>query len=353
MRLVCPNCSAQYEVDAGVIPDEGRDVLCSNCGHAWFQLSARQLAAAAADEQSEAAPAGAADDAGGTSAGIPAPAPEAGAPAADADADASEPDEVAAAGATIAGAHTGDAGKQVSATGESAPEGSAAGAGLGDDLAEAATPVHPGAVDGPDGLPDAEEATAIEAAPPSRRVLDDDMLSVLREEAERETEARRAEGSAIEMQTELGLPEANAIHPTADDVGAATVRALRRHDEGHFGNEAEEDGGTEPPAPQNRKALLPDIEEINSTLTASTDRRDLPPLRDDADRQRSRSGFRAGFSVSLLVAVLLLLLYMSAPRLAQSLPGLAPALDRYVASVDAGRIWLDARLRDQGANGTN
>ncbi len=40
MRLVCPNCSAQYEIDAAMIPDEGRDVQCSNCGHTWFELPA-------------------------------------------------------------------------------------------------------------------------------------------------------------------------------------------------------------------------------------------------------------------------------------------------------------------------
>ena len=38
MRLICPNCDAEYEVDASAIPYDGRDVQCSNCGHAWFQL---------------------------------------------------------------------------------------------------------------------------------------------------------------------------------------------------------------------------------------------------------------------------------------------------------------------------
>ena len=37
MRIMCPNCDAEYEVDASAIPDIGRDVQCSNCGHAWFQ----------------------------------------------------------------------------------------------------------------------------------------------------------------------------------------------------------------------------------------------------------------------------------------------------------------------------
>lgn len=37
MRLVCPNCGAQYEVPIDVIPHDGRDVQCSSCAHTWFQ----------------------------------------------------------------------------------------------------------------------------------------------------------------------------------------------------------------------------------------------------------------------------------------------------------------------------
>ena len=37
MRLICPNCGAQYEVPEEVIPENGRDVQCSNCGDTWFQ----------------------------------------------------------------------------------------------------------------------------------------------------------------------------------------------------------------------------------------------------------------------------------------------------------------------------
>ncbi|WP_108860744.1 zinc-ribbon domain-containing protein [Ruegeria sp. Alg231-54] len=37
MRLTCPNCGAQYEVPDEVIPEEGRDVQCSNCEKTWFQ----------------------------------------------------------------------------------------------------------------------------------------------------------------------------------------------------------------------------------------------------------------------------------------------------------------------------
>jgi predicted Zn finger-like uncharacterized protein len=47
MRLICPNCDAEYEVDDGAIPLTGRDVQCSNCGHAWFQQHPAGATAAA------------------------------------------------------------------------------------------------------------------------------------------------------------------------------------------------------------------------------------------------------------------------------------------------------------------
>lgn len=37
MRLICPNCDAQYDVSDDAIPSGGRDVQCSNCKHTWFQ----------------------------------------------------------------------------------------------------------------------------------------------------------------------------------------------------------------------------------------------------------------------------------------------------------------------------
>lgn len=37
MRLICPNCGAQYDIANDAIPDGGRDVQCSSCAHTWFQ----------------------------------------------------------------------------------------------------------------------------------------------------------------------------------------------------------------------------------------------------------------------------------------------------------------------------
>ena len=37
MRLVCPNCKANYEIPHHAVPISGREVKCDSCGHSWFQ----------------------------------------------------------------------------------------------------------------------------------------------------------------------------------------------------------------------------------------------------------------------------------------------------------------------------
>ncbi len=37
MRLICPKCDAQYEIDSALLPEGGCEVECSSCGHIWFQ----------------------------------------------------------------------------------------------------------------------------------------------------------------------------------------------------------------------------------------------------------------------------------------------------------------------------
>jgi predicted Zn finger-like uncharacterized protein len=39
IRVVCPNCEANYEIPDDAIPDFGRDVQCANCGHTWHQMT--------------------------------------------------------------------------------------------------------------------------------------------------------------------------------------------------------------------------------------------------------------------------------------------------------------------------
>lgn len=37
MRLTCPACEAQYDIDEALIPAAGREVECAACGHSWHQ----------------------------------------------------------------------------------------------------------------------------------------------------------------------------------------------------------------------------------------------------------------------------------------------------------------------------
>lgn len=38
MRIICPNCTAAYDIPANAVPANGREVQCSRCTHAWYQL---------------------------------------------------------------------------------------------------------------------------------------------------------------------------------------------------------------------------------------------------------------------------------------------------------------------------
>ena len=264
MRLVCPNCDAEYEVDAAAIPDGGRDVQCSNCGHAWFQLSPDVEAELAAEE-----------------ALFDAPPPIA--------AVAEVPASVGA---------------------DPVPH------DMADDADESDPPPHP----------------ELEPAPePALRSIDESVLAVLREEAAREVEARKVEAPAVETQPELGLEQ------PAAGVGAVARRLARLKGEPEVVAK-----------PQTRREMLPEIEEINSTLRASSERRSGPSaaIAESMDDTGARkSGFRSGFVLMLVVAVALLAAYVMAPKLQQQFPAAAGVLQAYVAAVDAGRVWLDGALK--------
>lgn len=245
MRLVCPNCDAEYEVDAAVIPENGRDVQCSNCGHAWFQLSPDVEAELAAEEALYEAP----------------PAP----------------------------------------------------------VAVAAVPE-----------PVAEVASAPE---PVRRSIDESVLAVLREEAEREVEARKVEAPVVETQPDLGLQA-----PAEQGMVARRLARLKGEPEAAA-------------KPQTRREMFPEIEEINSTLRASTEKRagDAAAVAETMHpAQPQKAGFRSGFTLMLLLAVLLVVGYVMAPDLAKQIPALAGPLKAYVGLVDQARLALDGLL--QGAS---
>ncbi|QFS84448.1 hypothetical protein FIU97_16960 [Roseivivax sp. THAF40] len=280
MRLTCPNCNAQYEVPVDVIPDAGRDVQCSNCGHTWFQHH-------------------------------PDHAPE-----------AEDPDDL--------------------------PDPVADDADFEDDLADAEA--APPQATGPETPPTAR-----------RRGLDPSVAEVLREEAEREAKARRAGGDPLESQPELGLDSAaeteeerrarQARERMAKMRGPAATEASDRAPE-----TAPDDGPSPAPraeraaSPSSRSEMLPDIEEINQTLRAATDRRpaETPEGRAPEDPGQESGGFSRGLAIGILIAVLALALYIFAAPIAEAVPALAPALDAYVAQVNDLRVWLQVALERLG-----
>ena len=190
-----------------------------------------------------------------------------------------------------------------------------------------------------------------------RKPLDDGLLSILREEAEREAAQRRAEGSSeLETQDELNLEE----RETSEDAeraaeAAAADLARRRKTAQDFSdlNESEEDRVADllGEDDEDMRAIrgrerLPDIDEINSTLTATSDREgdSVAEFSPEMARRR-RSGFSRGFIFVMAVTAILALLYAFAPDIAAKVPALKSPLTQYVVAVDEGRIWLDDQLQ--------
>ncbi|MBF9030777.1 hypothetical protein HKCCE3408_10275 [Rhodobacterales bacterium HKCCE3408] len=308
MRLTCPNCGARYEVDDGMIPPEGRDVQCSNCTTTWFQPGS----ASAAAGDGEAAP--------------------------------PEP-----------------------------PEGDF------DDMDEGDVP----------------------AADAPRRELDPESRDLLREEAEREAQLRRTESSELEHQDEMNLDpytedaedaaEEDWDEEEEDDLEAAADD--EEYEDGDYDDEEgdyddeeydededdeldttvggmvaessfddevetddwdaredEDDSGRAAAAAaaavaSSRRDLLPDIEEINSTLRASGDRSAGDPGTTDyhslSERPRRRSGTRVGFALAILIFAGLIAAYANAPRIAEAVPQAAPIINAYAEQVDRLRLWID------------
>lgn len=248
MRLTCPNCGAQYEVPDEVIPSEGRDVQCSNCGDTWFQN------------------------------------------------------------------HTSSP-----VTTDPAPE-----------------PGQPQSAE--------EEAPPQEPAP-AQSQLGSSVKDILREEAAHEAQIRAAEaGNTIESQPGLGLDDiANENEQSAKEAQDRVARI--RGTSSDPASPAEADPVSKP---SSRRGLLPDIEEINSTLRADGDKREKNTavgLVSSVNSKR-KGGFARGFAVAIVIAVALTMVYVKAPQIAQSFPQIDPALNAYVAGVDKTRHWLDAKIGD-------
>ncbi|MCB2134441.1 MAG: zinc-ribbon domain-containing protein [Rhodobacteraceae bacterium] len=314
MRLVCPSCGAEYEVDDSVIPDAGRDVQCSNCGHAWFQASAAQLRAAASAETTAPETPEWTEETKGSEAESD-PVEEA---ADDADTQSDEPETTEA--------ETEDPTEPAASQPQSEPDIAAKTAE--EPQSSGPTPETGDGATGPGPTPFIR-----------RRTLDDAVLNVLREEAAREARVRNAQGATLETQPDLGLTSAAAAVIQATDTPKDRVARTR----GNVPPEEDEDALM---SRGSRRELLPDIEEINSTLRATSERDGEAASLDAPETlRRRRSGFRLGFSVSLISAAILLATYLLAPTIAETFPGLEKVMTRYVHGIDKTRLWIDEKMQ--------
>ncbi|MEM7472427.1 MAG: zinc-ribbon domain-containing protein [Pseudomonadota bacterium] len=249
MRLICPNCDAEYEVDGTLFPAEGREVQCSNCSNTWF----------------------------------------------------------------------------VKPGGDTA-----------DEAGPAQTP--------PELTTEPSDAPAEDSAPsdPPRQEADPRALDILHAEVEREKLARAEDANGLETQADLGLGDVGA-----DSAQSPSERSLVTDDGADASlpsSHIDPDEAALAPAPRRpdgaKRELLPDIEEINSTLADAPD----PEFEDGETGEKKQSdgrqSFRLGFGLALLVAAGLIMAYAYAPEIAVRFPEVAEALQSYVEFVDKARVTL-------------
>ncbi|MDF1855317.1 zinc-ribbon domain-containing protein [Pseudooceanicola sp.] len=334
MRLVCPNCGAQYEVPTEVVPTEGRDVQCSNCGITWFQYHPDNTPEtdeeAGVDEALDAASAG-------SEASAAAPDDEAGEDAAEYDA-AAEADEafdmMLSDSADDSDSYEDEDEDAFDAGFDGGFEGSPDDALYGADTEDAAPEEdNPGL----DDLP---------PIPPTRRELKPEVKSVLQEEAAFNAKVRARAPDPLESQPDLGLGDPENEVQRRERESREHVAKLRgmpvppplRHPDAS-GSAVDGEAQVE-----SRRELLPDIEEINSSLRTKDAEPERPPSEEVTDAREQRRSFRTGFGLVLLLTAMLVLIYLRADWIALKVPALADEVQTYVAVANDFRFWLDGQV---------
>jgi hypothetical protein len=206
---------------------------------------------------------------------------------------------------------------------------------------------------GPDAAepgPDASEPTAPGTGAedterlrpaPRRQPVDPSVLAILREEAERESAARQ---TAAEPEP---APDPDAEHtPEPEETPSPRTQDAAE-------TPGDEAATTRPaPVPQrpvDRRSVLPDIEEINSTLRTKGGRRarNTEISYDEVTAnalERRNAGFRFGFAFAFVFFTAIAFIYLFPERVVELLPASAPAVETLVEWVTVARIWWDGTV---------
>jgi predicted Zn finger-like uncharacterized protein len=222
---------------------------------------------------------------------------------------------------------------------------------------EAETAPVPEPIAEPAPTPEPEPEPTPEPEPvresPKPREMASDVTDILRQEVEYEKSAREAETNTLETQPDLDLshnPDEDRRSREARDRLARLRGEPETADAEAVGAAVGAVMAQDTNTP--RRELLPDIEEINSTLrpdnTANT------AVDYDSDTERPRGGFRRGFMYVVIIALIALAIYVFAPQVSAAVPQIEPYLTSYAEWVDGLRILLDQQLQQliEGAQST-
>ena len=275
MRLICPNCGAQYAVADDAIPSGGRDVQCSNCQHTWFETPGASATDMPPAQRAPAPP--------------PQPKPQPVVPPVP-DAD------------RFSGSIT-DAFRDVV---------------------------------------DDEKLAPAPQPPKNRKRVDPSVADILREEAALEVAQRKSETPApMESQSDLGLSDPAPI-PTAPPPAAPEPKLDSVPPVAAVASTAATMAAA---AQASRRELLPDIEEINSSLRSDAERVEDGTASPAVAAEANQKSFRRGFVTVLLIIMIFVLIYVQADKISAAVPALDAPLQGYVNGVNAARIWLDDSMQ--------
>jgi len=286
MRLICPNCGAQYDVADDAIPPGGRDVQCSNCQVSWFQtekptIPGRDTSKLITPRQLDPSEAAVLADTGPEPEAAPEPASAVPGDAEPASPQVAEPQRKPLDDAVASILRE-----------EAALSTPVAAATASPAVAPVVPPVAP-----PVASPVAKPP-ATENSKPTETVTID------------ETRQRIAQMTADEGGT-----------PTTAG-GSPAVRSSASADEAH-------------------QRTVPSINEINATLRARAQANDASGLT-EAEKQEAvqRKGFRRGFFWVLIILAILILPYVFAEQITENLPQTRGFMASYVMTVDKLRLTL-------------
>lgn len=333
MRIICPSCATAYDIPARAIPADGREVQCSACTHAWYQLPLADpdpvgpdTAPAIAGETAPSAPAPAAMDVPRLREALRGSAPKPGAPVEPAaeDADEAEPDDLPLPPRRRLNPEVLEV-LRAEADFEAQARRRAAGAAAAPDKPAAPPKAGP---TGPDPvLPD----------PPWKKQPVNGIQDRLRR-LQAAQSAQSVRGSARwepgeehdQANEQTAAPVPGTVHPapppSAPGPAPAPAGATAEPAQGApvSVNDPTASNGHLPipvAAPANpRRAGLPVVSMTGRELALYVQR-----------QEEERRGFRWGFAVSAGLFTLAAALYLSAPALAAAFPASAPLLDLVIA----------------------